>query len=257
MAYGYRRGVRRAAGYSRRRYYRRRSTRYYRGYSRRRRSYRRQSTSKSAVVKLSTEVAWTAVTSTTGTPNWLPYSFTPIVLPGFSEYQTTYSQFRVFKAVLHINRTADETYNYLVVPSRSFATQVGPFLNGNATTSAQALVPAAAEDLLRQTKWQKTLRPSNVKPYVRVGFKPYCMIGTQGPAASTNSGTPVYFRPWEGRKWMPMSWVAGVGGSTNQQTPFFGPYVVRNNNVTGANPSTADYNFTATLTIYCQFRGQK
>lgn len=166
----------------------------------------------------------------------------------------------MFKAVLHINRTADETYNYLVVPSRPFATQVGPFGSAsNSSATVQTLVPFAAEDLLRQTKWQRTLRPSNVKPYVRVGFKPYCMVGTNGPATVVTAGSPTYYRPWEGRRWMPMSWVAGLGGTASgNHTTFFGPYVVRNNNVTGGDPSsTADSTFTATLTVYLQFRGQK
>ena len=123
MPYTYGRRYRRRSRSARR--FRRRTT-YGRRFKRVRR-YRRRSTA-SSVIKLTQDAAWTL--NATGSPmHWNAFSFSPVSLPGFSDYQTTYSHFRILKAKLFISRTIGDNdgalYNYLVVGSRPFSYQFG------------------------------------------------------------------------------------------------------------------------------------
>ena len=107
------------------RYYRRRfrSTRRYRRrttYKRRFkrvRRYRRRGTA-SSVIKLTQDATWN-LNDGQATPRWNAFSFSPVSLPGFSDYQATYSHFRILKAKLYVSRTIGDNdgslYNYLVV----------------------------------------------------------------------------------------------------------------------------------------------
>lgn len=240
----YRRRSRSARRYQRRSTYKRRFKRV--------RRYRRRSTA-SSVVKLTQDATWTL--NTTGTPtNWNAFSFSPVSLPGFSDYQTTYSHFRILKARLFVSRTIGDNdgslYNYLVVPSRPFAAT-----SSSTTTVAESLVPPQTEDALRQTKWQKVHYPNKTTQKVSAGFYPYTMIGTQGPAA-IGSNTK-WFRIWEAKKWMPFKWALNTGtGSTDQYQAitFFGPYMVVDAN---AGKITDYAEVHCTLQVHVQFKGQR
>ena len=57
-----------------------------------------------------------------------PFYFAPNELPGFPDYQLTYSQFRVLKCRLQLSLGSEggEVDNFLVAPSRPFARNMGP-----------------------------------------------------------------------------------------------------------------------------------
>ena len=216
----------------RRRYRFRRSTRRFgRRYRRRfRRRYRRRRSTKSSVVKLSYDGTWTfrRGVSDTVPPDYVAFSFTPVQLPGFADYYATYSKFRILKAYLYIGRSLANpqgtalsnalTNNYLVVGSRPFANTQFPFAVGDTLTN-ELIVPPQKEDALRQTRWQKVLYPGTTRTAFRVGFHPYSMISTNGPSGTTGYQ---YQRPWEARRWMPLTWAS----STTSPIAFFGPYLV-------------------------------
>lgn len=248
------------------RYRRTRSSRYFRKprYSRSvrsrryryRRRYARKSSTKTGVVKLTFESSW--LCNYGGTDDtWNAFSFVATALPGFSEYLPVFSRFRILKAYMDIARNSGTTSgtttlneHYLVVPSRTFARTTAPADVSGPHAPDQA-VPPQKETALRQTRWQREIRPSDVKPYVRVGFKPYCMVGTYGPCSSAQAA---YYRVHEGSRWMPMSW------TNDPQRPisFFGPYIAISNNLTNTSPEQPSTNYTInlTLTLYCQFCGQ-
>ena len=224
MPYTYGRRYRRRSRSTRR--FRRRST-YGRRFKRVRR-YRRRSTA-SSIIKLTQDATWTL--NATGSPmHWNAFSFSPVSLPGFSDYQTTYSHFRILKAKLFISRTIGDNdgalYNYLVVGSRPFAaTSSGVYANN------ASLMPSQPEDALRQTKWQKIHYPNTTTQRVSAGFYPYTLVGTQGPAAfGTNAQ---WFRIWEGKKWMPFKWALdtkAAGQAQYQAIAFYGPFMVVDTN---------------------------
>ncbi|UPW40755.1 capsid protein [Sigmofec virus UA08Rod_20100] len=242
------------------RYYRRRtrSTRRFRRRStygrrfKRFRRYRRRSTA-SSVIKLTQDATWEL--NDTGPPTtWNAFSFSPVSMPGFSDYQATYTHFRILKAKLFVSRTIGDNdgslYNYLVVPSRAFAAT-----SMSTATVALSLVPPQREDALRQTKWQKIHYPNTTTQRVSAGFYPYTMIGTQGPAAIGT--TTRWFRIWEAKKWMPFKWAlnTGTGGSDQYQAiAFYGPYMVVDTN---KGELTDIATVQCTLQIHVQFKGQR
>ncbi len=245
-----------ATAYGRRYRRRVRSTRRFRrraAYKRpHRRVYRRRRSTTSSTVKLTLESTWT-LNDGASTPGWNPFAFSPLSLPGFSDYQLTYSHFRILKAKLYVSRTIGTNdgslYNYLVVGSR-------PFAATNATTPGDysTLVPSQKEDALRQTKWQRVRYPSTTNQKVSVGFYPYTMIGTYGPAAVGSQS--LWYRIWEAKKWMPFSWAAvtGITPGSAVGIRFFGPFLVVDTN-TGKLP--ANPQVQCTLQLHVQFRGQR
>lgn len=255
--------------YRRFRYRRFRTSRYLRKprYSRsvrtRRYRYRRRASrsTKSSIVKLSAEVVWQA--SSAG--KWVAFKFSPSNIPGFSEYAAVYSRFRILGCQMYTNRTAatdgsgnQSNDHYLIVPSRTFARTTGPFKVGS-SPDAEGIVPAQLETDLRQTKWQREIRPSNVRPYFRVGFKPYCMVGTYGPSSATDM---LYYRVHELTRWTPMSWAIGqTAPVVVYPISCFGPYIVSNNNITNQDPTSSDpdpiVTYTSVLQVRFQFCGQK
>ena len=127
MAWSYR--TRRTFTRTARRSFRRRSVARPR-YNRRRWGARRVAKKTvSAVVNLSQDSVWNLfnpqLETTPDTRQWYPFAFTPGTVPGFTDYQTTYSHFRILKAKLYISRRAlgveGVTNNYLIVGSRPFA----------------------------------------------------------------------------------------------------------------------------------------
>lgn len=268
MAYR-RRYYRRSSGYGRRRTFRRRPTR-----RRYRRTYRRRvsKTTKSAVVKLTWETTFTCgSTEASGsgyTSKWVPVTFYPRNVPGFLDYSSTYGQYRILKANMRMERTVlygppsnptqynYTTAHYLTSPSRSFALSVAqhPF------TNPENAVPAQTEETLRQTRWQREFHPSSTATYVRIGFKPYTAVVTNGPASSNIDAN--FLRVWEGRNWTPMAWADAIPNETNPSSNicYFGPYVVPSRNFDNTDVSSAGaYGFTipVTMELYVQFRAQK
>ena len=78
----------------------------------------------SAVVKLQGHADWHVYDDSTKTH--YPFSFSPVQVQGFSEYQAVYSHFKFLKVVMTILRPRDTTEpdklasleKYAVVPSR-------------------------------------------------------------------------------------------------------------------------------------------
>ena len=60
------------------------------------RRYRRRGTA-SSVIKLTQDATWNLNDGQTN-PRWNAFSFSPVSLPGFTDYQATYSHFRILKA---------------------------------------------------------------------------------------------------------------------------------------------------------------
>ncbi len=257
MPYAYGRRYRRRSRSTRR--YRRRST-YKRRFKRVRR-YRRRGTV-SSVVKLTQDAVWDL--NNQGTPpTWNAFSFSPLSLPGFSDYSTTYSHFRIIKAKLFISRTIGDNdgslYNYLVVGSRPFAATTR---NDNDDVD---LVPAQKEDDLRQTKWQRVHYPSTTTQRVTAGFYPYTMIGTAGPVGVGNSNA-YWYRIWEAKRWMPFKWAnhwttkvpgTNVPLPVNSGIAFYGPYLVVDTNKGELPVPPAGTRVQCTLQLHVQFKGQR
>lgn len=254
MATRYGRGYRRTRGYKRR-YTRRRP------YAKRRfRRYRRRTSTKSSVVKLTLEANWSLGTrsSSSAAYQWSPFQFSPVSIPGFKDYATTYSHFRLLKAKLYManhdfnDTSVQPTLNYLVVGSRPFAATRGPV---SETATPQQYVPPQYETDLRQARWQRVHYPSRITSKISMGFMPYTMIGTHGPYTSAATNV-VWQRIWEGRRWMPFNW------ATDAQTTlfFFGPYIIAQV-AEGTDPDNNDtqtsYPAHGTLELYVQFKGQK
>jgi len=190
---------------------------------------------------------------------WNAFKFAPTTIPGFADYAATFSHFRLVKANLYISRTIGDDEgtlnNYLVVGSRPFAATTRQVTT--TTVSADALVPPQLETALRQSRWQKVRYPNTTTQRVRVGFKPYTMLGCQGPAQAAANN--VYQRTWEGRKWMPFTWaIAPAPGALPPGLYFFGPYMVVDRAAGDGELPSSSGGITAncTLELYCQFRGQ-
>lgn len=242
---------RRSYGRYRRRYYRRRVAK---------RSYRRYrrgtGKTKSAVVKLTLETDWTLATIVNGQPaKYNAFSFSPILLPGFTDYQTVYQKFRIMMAKIEIatpytsSGDATSPYNYLIVGSRPFAETNVAVTN---PTERTLYLPAQQEADLRQTRWQKVKYPSAITRKVSTKFKPYTLVAGFGPNAGTASA--VWQRPWEGGKWTPFTW---ANAESNNALIYYGPYCVISSNL-APDPTSAQI-FAAKVTLTCWFRfsGQK
>ena len=88
-----------------------------------RRRYRRSRGSQGClpVVKLTSEITWDNFAQPSGQARrYSPFYFAPVQLPGFPDYQLTYSQFRVLKCRLQLSLGSEggEVDNFLVAPSR-------------------------------------------------------------------------------------------------------------------------------------------
>ena len=58
----------------------------------------------SPVVKLTSEITWTNFAQSSGQARrYSPFYFSPTQLPGFPDYQLTYSQFRILKCKLQLS----------------------------------------------------------------------------------------------------------------------------------------------------------
>lgn len=230
----------------------------FRRFSFRRRRYRRfrRDKTKSSVVKLTREATFGFQQTTAGSSQWLPYAFTPTTIPGFNEYLSVYTHFRILKCVLRVATQSASTapnqsavYNYLTVPSRPFAT-TQPAVPAAEPDDPIQYVPAQDEDALRQARFQRVRYPNLTTQMIKVPFKAYTLMASYGP--STEAGS-VWQRTMSASRWMPITWALPSAGVESHLT-FFGPYVARSRSdgtdgATGWAPGT-------TLEVYFQFRGQ-
>lgn len=200
---------------------------------------------------------------------------------GFNDYVSTYSQFRILKAncKVHLALDSDSTpgaalsnqpYTYLRVASRSFV-ESSAYLQGTALSniSAPALALTRPVSDLRQSKFQRQYYPNDIKNVINFNFYPYT-LGWEGrpfgalnddfrPQATTSGYA--YLKYQSGRRWMPMSFL-GIPGASGPQAPlddvsFLGPYFVRLLNTDSDSQDLTLFNPACTLTVWCQFRGQK
>nr|UBJ25961.1 putative capsid protein [Sichuan rat gut-associated circular DNA virus 3] len=243
----FRRGRRLVRRRRRYRTFRRRFT-----FRRRRRVFRRSTSS--SLVKLTYQ---TKYTFRGASDTYAPFSFVPQGIPGFQDYSTTYSQYRIVKARLQVSRVRngtgssgapqlDEKSNVLVVPSRPMASLLPP-VPVTASNLDASYMPALSENQLRQSRWQKQYYPNTTTQAVSIGFHPFTFQAAFAPTAGNTQ--VVYQRVWKGRNWTPMQWAV-------QQSPadYFGPYVVIN----GFNDEpSSSISVPITLTVYVQFRGQR
>ena len=69
---------------------------------------RRSRKTASPVVKLTSEITWTNFAQSSGQARrYSPFYFAPTQLPGFPDYQLTYSQFRILKCKLQLSLTSE------------------------------------------------------------------------------------------------------------------------------------------------------
>ena len=186
-------------------------------YRRRYRRSRRYRKTTSAYVTLTQNAQWVLFNDLGASPDvvrrWSAFVFSPATVPGFMDYQATYSHFRILKCKLYMYRAiggdTGANFNYLIVGSRPFAATQPP---GNHASGPSALVPAQLETDLRQAKWQRIRNPSTIAKAVPIGFHPYTLIQTNGPATL---GTPnrTWQRIWEARRWMPFTWAQAPNGT--------------------------------------------
>lgn len=208
----------------------------------------------SSVVKLQGHAEWHVYDQT-----FYPFSFSPLSVQGFSEYQAVYSHFRILKVVLTIDRPYNQEepdklarlIKYAVVPSRTFAAVQAPF--HDVTNAPLAYNPGQKYDALGQTKWFKERLVSETRQGMRIGFYPYTMVGTFGPSSVGNAG--VYQRVWEGKRWMPFSWAWQNPENKNdgKGTTFWGPFLVFD----GDRFREEWGSIVVQFTMYVKFKGQK
>lgn len=270
---------------SSRRGYRVSSRRFKRRY---RRSVRRGgiNSTRSRTVRLSTQLtmAFTAGDAAQ-VQHPVPVCFTPTQLPGFIDYATTYSEFRILKAVckVHLAVPGDEQegaalsnqpYTYLRVASRSFIESSALLKTGAAGPATSGSNPIAITDLLagnplnisdvRQSRWQRQYYPSDIKNSITFKFYPYTLewsgkpVGNYAVDAATAPYT-AYLKYRSGRRWMPMSFIGRVPTENSQwdDVSFLGPYFLRLLSTEADTQALGQFRPVITLSVWAQFRGQK
>lgn len=275
---------------------RRRFGRFKRRFSRRlfsrrrsRRSIRRGgiNSTRSRTVRVSTQVTLPLTATVGSAPNVtyypVPLCFTPTQFPGFVDYAQTFSEFRVLKAMCKVHLAVDtdssvgaplanQPYTYLRVASR-------PFLESRATsasrTNAAGGDPIATPSLLaalrittaelRQSRWQRQYYPSDIRNSISFKFYPYTLEWQGRPVGNTNNGGSTlaanfsYLKYRSGRRWMPMSFLGPNADAVtpNDDVTFFGPYFERLFSNLPDTQAIGEFHPTVTLSVWCQFRGQK
>lgn len=251
MKYGRRRFRRTARGRRFRRSYARRTRRG------RRRSYRRRARTVSSVVCLTKEYNWNFRREENGQHLYSPITFAPPEMPGFKDYQTVYSHFRILKAkayltTQYVDYSGIGQTNYMVVGSRPFAATTKPLTEY--PVPEYYYVPDQPEDVLRQARFQKLLYPNTTRQNITAGFYPYTMVGTMGPTQFRGDSF-IFQRIWEGKRWMPFTWAWEPQTGADQSVRFFGPYIVRN--YANSDSISAPTTINVQLKVWYQFKGQK
>lgn len=264
------RGIRRRIGLP----VRRRRTRRF-GYRRR----RGISATRSRVVKLTGTISFTFYTKVgTADGQAAPFSFVASQLPGFWDYRSTYSEFRLLKAQLVIptnpeNQTDPSVVSIMRVPSRAFVEPVA--VGGGTAIENRQFLPPYAATTLQQSRWAKLVSPNDTRNTVRFGFYPYTLrwsgrpvgVGPTGGADTTAIAGTLYTEYQSGKRWVSMAF---LGPSPNSSTitddvRFYGPYFMPYGQdglpthapTSDTNPGTVSWTRNVQLTVWCQFRGQK
>ena len=110
---------------------------------------------------------------------------------------------------------------------------------------------------------RKICYPSTVRNVVTTSFHPYTITESYGPIINGNGGN-LWPRIYEGRRWMPFSWVTAGRQVGHQTVPasgisFYGPYMVIDTSG-GELPKPGDnaqVGVECTLRITVQFKGQR
>lgn len=210
----------------------------------------------SSIVCLSYETAWQPQSVSDPTKHYA-FSFAPYESHAFREYKTVYSHYRILKAKMYLavqypDNAFQNVTNYLVVGSRPFASVAEPIQS----YPSGDWVPMAKEAELRQSRWQKMHYPNTTTQLVTIGFYPYTMVATLGPAELAKDG--FFQRIWEGKKWTPFTWAwnpDNVSNSDSIGVKYYGPYVVRNYANINKVPGTPTINVQ--VKYWCQFKGQR
>lgn len=182
-----------------------------------------------------------------------PFRINPAAFPGFMDYYTTYSQFRLLKATTKVHLTTaprpagqenvltDQIWTYLKVSSRPFVESVANStidINSDGTSVRDGITNETVNNLatvrslndLRQSRWQKQYYPSDVKNALTFKWKPYTLQWTGRPfSAFVDSSQPgqnaqegmSYLQAVQGTRWMPMSFtgVSNLTGWTPGSAP--------------------------------------
>lgn len=211
----------------------------------------------------------------------LPLSFNPSQLPGFLDYASTYSEFRILKAVckVHIAHEGEDAgnsplsnlpYTYLRVASRPFVESAAVAAGGQGGNPIGIANILAARRLsindLRQSRWQRQYYPSDIKNSVTFKFYPYTLEWCGKPVGNYEQVDPSvsgisYLRYRSGRRWMPMSFLGTTPSSpvSTDDVAFLGPYfqrLISTEPDPGAN-TLQEFTPVCNLSIWVQFRGQK
>ena len=99
-------------------------------------------------------------------------------------------------------------------------------------------------------------QPTHNLLVVPIGFHPYTLIQTNGPATAGPSNR-LWQRTWEAKRWMPFTWAqVSVPGAGPGGIAFYGPYVVVDGPAGDLSP-TEPLVAECTLRMTVQFRGQR
>lgn len=280
------------------RFFRRRGTRWRRRYLRRawrsrkprfRRGRRRLfrggiNSTRSRTVRISAQLPLTLTGTTSTTPPTyfpVPLVFTPSQLAGFTDYASTFSEFRILKAVCKVHLAlpgdseqdaplSNQPYTYLRVASRPFIeSSVNTATGANSGGSPNLLInllssPATRQSYttLRQSRWQRQYYPSDIKNSITFKFYPYTLEWQGRPVGSLSSASPTYtqfqyLKYRSARQWMPMSFLGPDLATSADDVSFLGPYFCRLLSTEADTQAVSQWSPVCTLSIYCQFRGQK
>lgn len=197
---------------------------------------------RSSLVKLSATIVQGFTTETDPIRyNCLRFGLSEI--NGFTQYSQTYSEYRIIRAEMIIPTAQTGAQAWLVASSQPVAETLPPIALTQLGT-ASSWLPTQTEGDLRQMRYQRTIYPQSTTTGVRVGFKPYTLTAAYGPVSATN----LFQRIWRGYLWTPFTWALG------NPLQYFGPYVAPANTQTD---EQVDAVLPVTVTLYCQFKGQK
>lgn len=209
----------------------------------------------------------------------IPIVFTPTQIPGFTDYASTFSEFRILKASCKVHMAvpgdsteqallANQPYTFLRVASR-------PFIEHNAilASSGQGGSPTSITEILRdtepsiselrQSRWQRQYYPSDIKNSLTFKFYPYTLEWSGKPVGypgsnNANDNRLVYLKYRSARRWMPMSFLGeDMGPTASDDVSFLGPYFIRLFSTQPDTQAVQQYQPICNLSIWVQFRGQR
>lgn len=236
------------------------------------------SATRSRVVKLTYQGPVAVAVSDTGNPP-IPI---PLVLDlgsaqGFLDYVSTYSEYRLLKAVTKFievppnSPESGESLSWIKAPSRPYLIDhaVAGSANGSLQNMSLDTILRTSPTDLRQSRYQKSFTLRTTSTSFSVAYYPYTLQWS-GKPLNTTTPTPQelgtkWLQYYSGRRWTPMAFQSSTPGNANSvRVPYFGPYICvldadgnAISNYTDPDTSAVMQRWTAVTTVYCQFRGQK